>query len=157
MFTGYKPADREGCLAVFDSNVPTSFTAEERTEFEKFLASLPGPYFVLRADNGDVVACGGYAISPGTSCADLCWGMVTRALQGTGIGRRLTAFRLERIREDPAAEAVALKTSQHTRAFYEHRGFVCENIVENAIAPGVHSVEMRLVLDRARNSSEVGS
>ena len=63
----YAPGDREDCLAIFDSNVPEDFRAEERVGFEAFLDALPGPYFVVVDDEGRVRACGGYAGNPARS------------------------------------------------------------------------------------------
>ncbi|MFW6079187.1 MAG: GNAT family N-acetyltransferase [Gemmatimonadota bacterium] len=144
----YAPADRDGCLAVFESNVSEFFLPSEREEFEAFLGDLPGPYLVLEDAAGRVVACGGYAVAPGTATADLCWGMVLRELQGTGLGRRLTEARLARIRRDGVARAVALRTSQHTRGFYERLGFATERVVPDGVAPGLDRCEMRLELGR---------
>lgn len=138
----YTPDDRSACLAVFDTNVPESFLPAERALFAAFLDGLPGPYFVLADEAGDVVACGGYAIATGTATADLCWGMVTRDRQGTGLGRLLGAIRLERIGADSRATDAALKTSQYTRAFYETLGFTITRVVQNGIAPGMDTCEM---------------
>jgi GNAT superfamily N-acetyltransferase len=138
----YSPDDRIACLAVFDTNVPESFLTAERESFAAFLDELPGPYFVLADEAGDVVACGGYAISTGTATADLCWGMVTRDRQGTGLGRLLVEIRLERIGADSSATDAALKTSQHTRAFYERLGFTTTRVVRDGIAPGMDTCEM---------------
>jgi GNAT superfamily N-acetyltransferase len=138
----YSPDDRRACLAVFDTNVPESFLPAERTLFAAFLDERPGPYFVLADEAGDVVACGGYAISTGTATADLCWGMVTRDRQGTGLGRLLVEVRLARIGADSRATDAALKTSQHTRAFYEQLGFTTTCVVRNGIAPGMDTCEM---------------
>ena len=142
----YSAADRAKCLSIFDSNVPHSFTEDERPEFERFIDALPGPYFVFELPNGLAVACGGYAAAPGTTCADLCWGMVALPFQGIGLGRLLTEVRLQRIKQDPAFTEVALRTSQHTEPFYERLGFRTERITENGIAPGLHKCEMRLDL-----------
>lgn len=139
----YSPDDRSACLAVFDSNVPESFLAVERELFAVFLDELPGPYFVLADEAGNVVACGGYAISPGTTTADLCWGMVTRDRQGTGLGRSLVEIRLAKIGEDSNATGAALRTSQHTRAFYEKLGFTTTRVVRDGIGPGLDTCEMR--------------
>jgi len=145
----YSPDDRSACLAVFDTNMPESFLPAERESFAAFLDELPGPYFVLANEAGDVVACGGYAISTGTTTADLCWGMVTRDRQGTGLGRLLVEVRLARISADTSATDAALKTSQHTRAFYETLGFSTTCVVQNGIAPGMDTCEMRWPIVRA--------
>ena len=141
----YTAADREGCLAVFDSNVPAFFVTEEREAFAEFLDALPGPYLVVEDEAGVIVGCGGYAVVPETRTADLCWGMVARRLHGTGLGRLLLDARLAGIRADPGADAVALNTSQHTRGFYERRGFVTWRVVPDGFAPGLDRCDMRLV------------
>ena len=142
----YLPSDRPRCLAVFDSNVGESFLDSERPDFENYLDTMPGPYFVV--DENDVIlACGGYAANidePDT--ADLCWGMVRRDLQGTGLGKLLVAARLERIEADARFRHVFLKTSHETAAFYERFGFVTEQVIEHGITEGLHRVDMRLTL-----------
>jgi GNAT superfamily N-acetyltransferase len=146
----YTPADRDACLAVFDSNVPRFFVSPEREEFAAFLdAPPPGPYLVVEDDAGVVVGCGGYAMGRGTADAHLCWGMVARERHGTGLGRLLLDARLERVRADAAdgsIEALALHTSQHTRGFYERRGFRLESVTPDGYAPGLDRCDMRLVL-----------
>lgn len=141
----YQPEDLAGVLAVFDSNVPEFFTTPERGAFEEFLGNLPGPYFVVEYDDS-IVGCGGYAVVLDESKADLCWGMVARALHGRGIGRFLTELRINAARSDPRLSMVILNTSQHTEAFYERMGFVTEKFSKNGFAPGLDRCDMRLVL-----------
>jgi N-acetylglutamate synthase-like GNAT family acetyltransferase len=153
----YTPADRNGCLAVFDSNVPKFFVPAERPEFAAFLDALPGPYIVLEEDDGTIVGCGGHAVTPATGVADLCWGMVLQTLHGTGLGERLTLARMDRVRADPAARVVALSTSQLTTGFYERHGFVITRVVPDGFAPGLDQCEMRLALDPAQRESPAPS
>ena len=142
----YTPADRGGRLAIFDSNVPDFFVTEERNDFARFLDTLPGPYLVIEDDDGRLVACGGYAVTPGTVTADLCWGMAMHSLHGTGLGRLLTEQRIRRVVEDGLATEVALNTSQHTVGFYERFGFHTERVTPDGFAPGLDRCDMRLVL-----------
>ncbi|NNF38715.1 MAG: GNAT family N-acetyltransferase, partial [Gemmatimonadetes bacterium] len=118
----FTPSDLEACLALFDSNVPDYFQLGERSEFRTFLDDLPGPYVVLRDGDGEVVACGGWAVSE-NGVADLCWGMVRGDLHGRGWGRRLTLARLRGIEATPGVRVVELRTSQHTDGFYRTFGF----------------------------------
>ena len=140
----YTPADRAACLALFDSNVPEYFTTPERPGFEEFLDALPGPYLVLDSEQGELVACGGYAMNDEPGRADLCWGMVRRDLHTQGIGRQLTVERIERARQDPSVTMLALNTSQHTVPFYERLGFNTIEVIPDGYAPGLHRCEMRL-------------
>ena len=78
----FVPKDRDACLAVFDSNVPTYLAPEERVEFFEFLDDVNDRdcrYLVLVQD-GSVVACGGLYIEPHEHTAALSWGMVDRTL-----------------------------------------------------------------------------
>ncbi|MHB1059905.1 MAG: GNAT family N-acetyltransferase [Rhodanobacter sp.] len=152
----YSSADRASCLAIFDSNVPESFTVTERAEFAAFLDKLPGPYLVVVDESGRSVACGGYAVNPGTTCADLCWGMVVRDRQREGIGRFLTDVRLQRIKADSSVTEVLLRTSHDTSSFYERIGFVVEAVRQNGIAPGLHLCTMRLQLRPSENGLRMG-
>ena len=142
----YRRADRAGCLAVFDSNVPDDFRPSERASFEGFLDALPGPYLVLEDGTGRVVGCGGWALEPDGRTAALCWGMVERSRQGEGLGRRLLEERLRRARRDPAVECVTLRTSHRVRGFFARLGFVEMRGTPDGIAPGLHEVEMAVEL-----------
>jgi ribosomal protein S18 acetylase RimI-like enzyme len=135
-------ADRDACLALFDSNVPDFFLEGERPEFEAFLDDLAGPYVVLLRD-GEIVACGGYALRDRGRVADLCWGIVRRDLHGRGFGRELTEGRIARAVAEPRVTEIALKTSQHTVGFYERLGFVTLSVEIDGYGPGLDRCEMR--------------
>lgn len=143
-FKEYGPGDLDGCLAVFDTNVPGFFRLEERDGFLSFLAELPGPYLVLPDASGQVLACGGYAVNLADRTADLCWGMVRRELHGRGLGRRLTVVRVDAVMRDPRVDEVRLHTSQHTVGFYERLGFETVEVRADEYAPGLHRCDMRL-------------
>jgi N-acetylglutamate synthase-like GNAT family acetyltransferase len=149
----FTTTDLDGCLAVFDSNVPKFFKTDERDEFIGFLQALPGPYYVIEDEKGQIVACGGYGIKPGTSIADLCWGMVRQDLHGSGLGRLLTEERMRRALALEDISDFALSTSQLTTGFYEQMGFRTVDSTPNGIAPGLDRCEMRCpALNRHFNS-----
>lgn len=133
--------DVEGCLNVFDSNVPRYFSAPERGDFEAFIRALPGPYYVLQS-GADIIACGGYAVTAETGIADLCWGMVRGDRHGRGIGRALTELRVQRALDDPATKRMELNTSQHTVGFYERMGFHTVRVTPDGFAPGLDRYDM---------------
>ncbi|MEJ2205260.1 MAG: GNAT family N-acetyltransferase [Gemmatimonadota bacterium] len=140
----YRSVDLGACLAVFDSNVPRFFRSEERGEFASYLRALPGPYVVLRMEDREVVACGGYAVREEAAVGDLCWGMVRRDLHGLGLGRALARLRLGALRADPRARRVELNTSQHTVGFYEAMGFRTLAVQPDGYGPGLDRCQMRL-------------
>lgn len=144
----FAAGDGTACLALFDGNVPRFFAAEERAEFEAFLAGPalgPDPYLVLD-QNGALVGCGGLSRAPGTRRVSLSWGMVDRARQGQGLGRMLTETRLALARTLPGIDTVALNTSQHTQGFYARFGFAVEKITPDGFGPGLDRWDMILRL-----------
>lgn len=143
----YTAADEETCLALFDSNVPASFSAEERVEFLAFLRALPGPYFVLEQD-GRAVGCGGYALAPDGTTADLCWGMIDRSRQHRRLGAYLLEARIDRIIAARDATAVALRTVEETVPFFRKFGFELTRIVPDGVAAGRDRYDLRRDLER---------
>lgn len=139
----YVAADRDACLAVFDSNVPRFFRPHERPGLCEFLDALPGPYYVLEDDDGTILGCGGWAMEPDGRTGALCWGMVRQDLHGRGLGKRLALERLRRMRDDPRVRAISMHTSQHTRGFYEALGFTVRRIERDGYAPGLDRVDLR--------------
>lgn len=141
----YDARDRDACLALFDSNVPTYFTVGERPGFEDWLGRMdPRAYRVIERD-GRVVACGGVAMEADGATASLCWGMVDQGLHRQGLGRALTEARIDAARA-LGATAMRCDTSQKTRAFYERFGFVVTAVETDGYAPGLDRCEMRLAL-----------
>ena len=45
-FRAWRDDDRDSGLALFDSNVPKFFAAQERADFIEFIEDLPGPYLM---------------------------------------------------------------------------------------------------------------
>lgn len=154
----YRPGDREACLAVFDSNVPTYFGIHERPEFGAFLDDLPGPYLVLEDAGGGVGGCGGWAIRDDGVTADLCWGMLRHDLHGRGWGRTLAEARIGGIDDEGGATRIELQTSQHTRGFYERLGFEARTVEPDGFGPGIDRIVMvREALDDDAGVRKPGS
>jgi GNAT superfamily N-acetyltransferase len=115
----YLPADRDGCLAVFDSNTPDFCRLEDRPDFEEVLDGREASYFAME-HAGAIVGCGGY--SPGEP-ARLVWGMVHRDWQRQGLGRFLLLFRLREISKAGGVKMVHVETPLSAARFFEGQGF----------------------------------
>ncbi|MDA5341634.1 GNAT family N-acetyltransferase [Stenotrophomonas maltophilia] len=138
----YRPTDASACLSIFDSNVPTYFASEERSDFERFLfAQAVDCAFQVIERDGSVIACGGITRRGGGS-AGFCWGMVQRALHRQGIGRELTLARLRQAEADSSITHITLSTSQHTQGFYAGLGFYVTRVVPDGHGAGIDAVEM---------------
>jgi len=113
----YESADRDACLAVFDS-----IGSGERLAFEAFLDGPTGEYFVMEHERA-VAGCGGYAISGDGVAASLVWGMVRRDLQRMGLGRFLLLYRIREIGKAGNVELVVVQTPRQSAPFFEKQGF----------------------------------
>ncbi len=147
----YRLADRDACLAVFDSNVPAFFAPHEREGFASFLDDLEKfsvRYFVL--DDGELtIACGG--VGRRQDEARMCWGIVDGRRHGEGLGRLLLLLRLVRGAELGARHA-GHDTIPRVAPFFEREGFIVTGGEDNHYGPGIHRRDLALVLDDARTA-----
>jgi hypothetical protein len=129
----FAAADRETCLAVFDSNAPEYYHPRERRIFAAFLDSghylparlhqlgAPSGHFYVVENRGECVACGGWYLD-GT-VANLSFGTVHRSRHREGIGGFLLDARLGAISDDGRATNVRVRTTSAVQRFYERAMF----------------------------------
>ncbi len=141
----YLPADREACLAVFDSNTPQFFRPHERPDIESFLDRPNCPYFVMDHD-GVILGSGGCSVQAERPLASLVWGMVHLDWHRKGLGRFLLLFRLREITKTGGVQMVGLQTSQHTAPFFESQGFKIMQVTKDGYAAGLDRIEMTMKL-----------
>ena len=148
----YTALDREQCLAIFESNLPTFFAPEEENKFGNFLDDYPtdpADYFVLKW-KGELVGCGGFWLERERARATLLWGMIRRERQRQGFGSYLLLARLQTIGLQAADCTVLIDTSQHSYPFYARFGFDIQQINENYYSSGLHRYDMALQLDQPK-------
>jgi GNAT superfamily N-acetyltransferase len=148
-FRPYTDADQDSCIEIFKSNTPQFFGVQELGDFQKFLDTLPCPYYVVTRDQ-EVLACGGYGVDNKKNTVALAWGMARRDVQKQGLGAFLLLERLKQIYKDYGDTIVDIDTSQHSKGFFERFGFEAGNVTENYYAPGLHRVDMQLTLNQER-------
>jgi N-acetylglutamate synthase-like GNAT family acetyltransferase len=115
----YTSADRDACLAVFDSNAPSLLSPGLRDALAARL-NAAAPFYVAEHD-GAIIGCGGYSVSGPT--AQLEWGIVHRQWQRQGLGRFLLFYRLREITKAAAVEMVHLETPDAAAPFFASQGF----------------------------------
>ena len=139
----YTSADLEAVIAIFRSNIPKYFGPDEESGLRDFLTDpRSSDYFVMERD-GAVIGAGGFALNDDQTVS-LCWGMVRSDHLGTGLGRELTAFRIQKAREKYGPLPLVISTSQHTQAFYERFGFRLIYHKPDGFGPGIDICKMRL-------------
>jgi GNAT superfamily N-acetyltransferase len=124
----YRPSDRKQVLAAFRTNVPDHFPASEESWLRACLDDPDGPLFVMVEGKGpqqQVIAFGGYEISPFYNLATLVFGLVRADRHGTGLGRDLLHYRLRHMaRAKMRPRYVTVDTHPHTAGFFLRCGFV---------------------------------
>jgi ribosomal protein S18 acetylase RimI-like enzyme len=142
-FRPFSPSDLDQCLAIFDSNCPKFFAANERDKFLKYLTQERLPYFVVTDGDQHQLACGGFIIDEGVG--ELAWGMVRSDIQHQGIGRYLFIKRLAEITKS-GAKMVIMDTSQHSLGFYESLGFRVVRKQPEGYGPDLDRFDLQLLL-----------
>lgn len=140
-FRPFTSDDLNAVVEIFRSNIPKYFGAEEESFLRDFLAEYPDDYFVGEVE-GDLIAAGGVALNADDTVS-LCWGMVHADDLGTGLGRKLTEFRIEKSLDKFGGRPLVTRTSQHTQVFYEKLGFRLIAHNPNGHGPGIDLCLMR--------------
>ena len=139
----YEPSDLEPVVEVFRSNIPKYFGPSEEPGLREFLISTRGQDYYVIADNEVVIGAGGIALNDDDTVS-LCWGMVRKDHLGTGLGKRLTEYRIQACRAKFGGRAMVTSTSQHTEGFYEKFGFRTVEHTPDGFGPGLDICKMRL-------------
>lgn len=137
----FEKTDLDAVIDIFRSNIPKYFGADEESGLRDFLREGCENYFVAEID-GEIVASGGIALNDDDTVS-LCWGMVRADHLGTGLGKTLTLFRIEKAVEKFGDRALVINTSQHTRGFYEKLGFALTEHTPDGFGAGIDECKMR--------------
>ena len=156
----YLPSDFEGCMAVFDSNLPLYFDDTQRAQFAGWLEHCGNnaleyksptysnaefdSYEVVEDEQGKIVGCGGYYICKDLREARLAWGMIDSGYHGKGIGTLLFRSREEVISLKYPKHIITLGTSQHTFLFYEKMGMEVIDIVKSGYGAEIDQYNMQM-------------
>lgn len=137
----YESSDIDSVISIFRSNIPKYFGPEEEPGLRDFLSGDVENYYVLELD-GKVVGAGGIELNEDDTVS-LCWGMVHNDHLGTGLGKLLTEYRMERSQEVFGDKPMVNSTSQHTEGFYKKLGFVTVERKPDGFGPGIDICRMR--------------
>lgn len=137
----YSPEYTNAVVSIFSSNVPRYFSPSEEAGLREFLIEHGDSYYLIELD-GEVVGSGGIALN-NDNTVSLCWGMVRADHLGTGLGKKLTEFRIQIAQEKFGGLPLVISTSQHTRGFYEKLGFIVTEHIPNGFGPDIDICRMR--------------
>ena len=140
-FRPYRANDRETCLQLFDGNCPAFFAPNERSDFEQFLDAAVDRYQVCLVD-GHIV--GAYGVYPdGPDCWALRWILLSRHVQGQGIGTAMMTRIVAELRQVEGAR-LRISASHKSAPFFAKFGARERTTIPDGWGPGMHRVEMEL-------------
>ncbi|WP_299756339.1 GNAT family N-acetyltransferase [uncultured Pontibacter sp.] len=141
----YTSDDREKLLALLRLNTPQYFDKAEESDFIDYLHNHLEEYYIVE-DQGGIIGSGGINYFPDSGLARISWDIIHPDHQGKGIGKKLTLFRVNRIKENPAIRKIVVRTTQLVYKFYEKAGFTLEKTEKDFWAPGFDLYQMQMPL-----------
>jgi GNAT superfamily N-acetyltransferase len=150
LISPYEAADRAGVLAVFRSNAPRFFAPSEEDALAGTLDDPDGPHWVVET-TGEIVGYGGFEVGEVYSRATLCWGMISAARRGTGLGRRLLAHRAAAARRAAPTDTArrVVDTTQDVAGFYGRCGFERVSVWPRGYRAGFDLAVLRMAFGSA--------
>ncbi|WP_266366839.1 GNAT family N-acetyltransferase [Tellurirhabdus rosea] len=136
-------ADAASILHLLRLNTPRYFAPEEEQDLTEYLERHTDQYFVLEKE-GEILGCGGFNRMDDGETVRISWDIIHPDHHGKGLGRRLTEFRIQRIREIAPERRLVVRTSQHVYRFYERLGFRLKEVVKDYWAEGFDLYHMEL-------------
>lgn len=118
----YKQDDKASVIALLKSNTPDFFDPMEQKDLEEYLDNEIEDYFVVE-ENSEIVGAGGINYFLKDKTARISWDIIKPDLQGKGIGRKLTEYRLNHLNKNEEIELIVVRTTQLVYKFYEKMGF----------------------------------
>lgn len=132
----YELSDRTILEEIFMLNTPKYFAPEELGDFLEYL-DLFGDDYVVAVVGGQIVGGGGYWIRESDQQGGLSWAFLHPDFQGTGVGKALAVYRIDKIKASGKAKTIMVETSQHSFGFYEKFGFKLVGQQSDYWAPGI--------------------
>ena len=117
----YQNKYEAACLQLFDGNEPIYFDKSEKSPFKAYLKREKHSYWVVKVEE-IIIACGGFEIEKPCD-ARIVWLMVSKAMHGKGIGRKLMNHFEQLIQKSGEFTVISLMTAQGVNKFYESLGY----------------------------------
>lgn len=139
----YTSSDNESIINLLRLNTPQYFAPEEEQDLRNYFTNDIDHYYVVE-DKGSIIGSGGFNITNEGKNAAISWDIIHPDYQGKGVGRLLTEYRINRIKEIDTVENISVRTSQLVFKFYEKFGFVLKEIVKDYWAEGIDMYRMEM-------------
>jgi len=148
MIRPYSGDDKTKLVQLLQLNTPKYFHESEEQDFIEYLDQHVQHYFVVE-QAGVILASGGINYVENGRIARISWDLVHPNYQGQGIGRELTQYRIDLIKENSAVEKIVVRTTQLVYKFYQKLGFELVETRKDFWAKGFDLYQMELPVKRS--------
>jgi N-acetylglutamate synthase-like GNAT family acetyltransferase len=143
MIRKYLNSDKPKIIELLRKNTPQYFDSSEEKDFENYLDNEIEDYFVYEI-NSEIIGAGGINYFTEQKLARISWDMIDPNSQGNGIGKKLTQYRINHLKEKENIELIVVRTTQLVCKFYEKMGFELEKIEKDFWAKGFDLYQMEM-------------
>lgn len=141
----YQRNDENALIQLLRLNTPLYFAPEEEKDFLFYLENFVENHYLIEIE-GEILACGGFNFSEDLSFGKISWDIVHPDFQGKGLGGKLLAYRIAKLKEYESVKMISVRTSQLAFHFYEKFGFELKEIAKDYWAEGFDMYRMELIL-----------
>jgi GNAT superfamily N-acetyltransferase len=141
-FRPYSSADLEPCLKLFEANCPAYFAANERADYEHFLAGGAPGYRVCETQSQIV---GAFGLAQESGACRVQWIMISPQVQRAGLGTTMMNEALAQARRS-GARALLIAASHKSAPFFARFGARTVRDTPDGWGPGMHRIDMQLEL-----------
>src|SRR5688572_31327903 len=111
MIRPYTSHDNPELINLLRLNTPEYFAVSEENDFIDYLNNHAENYFVVE-ENGKIIGAGGINYLHENTEARISWDIIHPDFQGKGIGKELTLYRIEQIKNNPTVNVIYVRTTQ---------------------------------------------
>lgn len=131
----FNSEDTPRLLELLRLNTPKYFSEDEKEDFIYYLENEIEHYLVLLV-NDEILGCGGFNLSEDKQTGKISWDIFHPESQGKGLGKALTNYRIERMKEIESIKKISVRTSQLVYPFYAKFGLELKEVVKDYWAKG---------------------
>ncbi len=139
----YTSQNKKEVINLLKLNTPNFFDPSEEQDFSNYLDNEVEDYFVIE-ENSKIIGAGGINYFPDEKIARISWDIIAPDSQGKGIGKKLTEFRINHLKENLFVNKIVIRTSQFVYKFYEKMGFKLEIIEKDYWAENFDLYQMTM-------------
>ena len=143
MIRKYRKEDKLKIIKLLRENTPEFFDPSEEELFENYLDNKIEDSFVYEKDS-KIIGAGGINYFSEQKTARISWDMVHPNSQRSGVGKKITQYRINHLSKNQEIKLIIVRTTQLVYRFYEKMGFALDKIEKDFWAKNFDLYQMKM-------------